>query len=248
LVRRWDTTGAWRIHSITTAHDTQATPPLERAVLLIHGLGMSSRYLRPTLRELGKDHAVYAPDVPGAGHSTRPRHPLRLHETADAVAAWMDAVGLVRPVVVGHSVGCQVVAHLAERHPDRVHSLVLASPTGDPTTNRWWQASSLARDAFRERPSLIPVAVGDYLRAGPVRMWRTFRRSRRDDLVARLHRLQVPTVVVRGGRDVVVSAEWARLVADAVRTDLVTIEGAPHGLPYSAPAPFARTVGRFARS
>lgn len=159
----------------------------------------------------------------------------------------MDVVGLQRPVLIGHSLGCQVIAHLADRHPDRVSCLVMASPSRDPAAPRpWQQALRLLADAPREAPSLLPIAVSDYLRAGPSRMWQTLREAMRTDATSRLRRLHLPVLVVRGGRDPVVSADWARRVTELVRDgELVTLPSAPHGLVHSAPEAFVEAVRPF---
>jgi pimeloyl-ACP methyl ester carboxylesterase len=157
----------------------------------------------------------------------------------------MAAVGIDRATLVGHSIGCQVVAHLAARHADRVSSLVLASPTGDPATSRWRQAALLLGDAVREAPRLVPIAVSDYVRAGPLRTWHTFGLARNDDMIERLRRLPQRCTVVRGGHDGVVSAEWTHLLAAAVRAEPVTIPRAPHGLPFSAAPQLSAVIEDF---
>lgn len=244
LSSRWDVVGGQRMHSVQAI----ASPgvPSPGPVVVVHGLGMSSRYLTPTLEVLARDHEVYAPDLPGCGRSSRPDRPLPLGALAAAVVGWMDAVRIDRPVLIGHSIGCQVVAHLAELHPDRVAGLVLASPTGDPSTGRYRQAAALVADAAREAPRLIPVAALDYLRAGPIRMWHTFELSRRNDTIEQLRRLRQRCLVVRGGDDAVVSAAWGRAVSAAVGAEqLVTIPQAPHGLPFSAAPSLASAINEF---
>ena len=232
------------MHSVVSAGAGSAT---RKQVLFIHGLGMSSRSLVPTMERLAATFDVVAPDLPGCGRSSRVDHPLDLRETAEAVARWMDAAGVGRPVVVGHSVGAQVAAHLALLRPDRVDRLVFASPTGDPDDNRWSEALRLVADGVRETPGLVPVAVRDYVRAGPRNMWRTFVLTRDHDTTAVFRALTHRSVVVRGAADAVVSPRWAAAVADAARSErLVTIPEAPHGLPYSAAEAFAATVRTFA--
>ena len=51
---------------------------------------------------------------------------------ADALAAWLQAEGLERPIVLGNSVGCQVAADFAARYPEHLSCLILAGPTMDP--------------------------------------------------------------------------------------------------------------------
>ncbi len=101
-------------------------------LVLVHGLGVSGRYLLPALTELARSTRVYVPDLPGFGRSARPTRPLDVPELSDWLGAWMRAVGLSRAVLMGHSFGCQVVVDFALRHPELVERLVLAAPTVDP--------------------------------------------------------------------------------------------------------------------
>jgi 2-hydroxy-6-oxonona-2,4-dienedioate hydrolase len=238
--------GPWQMHSLVS---TDTSPGDGYPLLFVHGLGMSSRYLTPTLDRLANAHRVHAPDLPGCGGSSRPDRPLDLRQMADAVVRWMDVADVGRSVVIGHSVGAQVAAHVAQRYPDRVDRLVLASPTGDPTSEAWHQAVKLLGGAVREAPRLIPLAVRDYVRAGPVRMWRTFGSTREPDPLEVFRVLQHRCLVVRGAHDKVVSARWGHAVADAARAgEVVTIPAAPHGLPFSAAPSLAATIHTFAVS
>ena len=72
-------------------------------MVLVHGLGVSSRYMLPTLALLAPRARVFAPDLPGFGHSTKPPHTLSLAELADSLADWMSATGLDRAVLLGNS-------------------------------------------------------------------------------------------------------------------------------------------------
>jgi 2-hydroxy-6-oxonona-2,4-dienedioate hydrolase len=56
-------------------------------VVLVHGYGMSSRYMVPLALELARDFVVYVPDLPGFRRSSKPRKVLDIVELADALAA-----------------------------------------------------------------------------------------------------------------------------------------------------------------
>jgi pimeloyl-ACP methyl ester carboxylesterase len=102
------------------------------------------------------------------------------------------------------------------------------------------QLGRLLADVGRERPSLIPVVAGDYLRCGPRRLLTTFRHALTDPVERKLSRMVTPTVVTRGARDPIVSHEWATEVAAALpRGRLVEVAGAGHALNYSAPESLA---------
>src|SRR5215213_12031128 len=87
------------------------------AVVLVHGLVVSSRYMIPVAERLASYYRVYAPDLPGFGKSAKPPRALDMPELADFLDAWMQAISLESAVLIGNSMGCQVIAHLAVRHP-----------------------------------------------------------------------------------------------------------------------------------
>ena len=119
-------------------------PPL----VLIHGNGVSADdFLASGLFErLSARHRVVAFDRPGFGHSSRPRgRPWTAADQADLLARACDALGLERPLVVGHSWGVFVALSLAFRRPAALCGLVLMSgyyiPTPRPDV---WLAAPLA--------------------------------------------------------------------------------------------------------
>jgi pimeloyl-ACP methyl ester carboxylesterase len=103
-----------------------AGPPM----LMIHGLaGQSAHFTYALVDRLAARWRVVVVDRPGAGWSVRaPGASATLGAQADAMAALIDAMGLGRCVVVGHSLGGAVALALAQRHPERVAALALLAP------------------------------------------------------------------------------------------------------------------------
>src|SRR5215213_1015797 len=66
------------------------------AVVLVHGLVVSGRYMIPTLKRLAVHHRVYAPDLPGFGKSGKPARAQDVPGLSDALAGWMRNLGLER--------------------------------------------------------------------------------------------------------------------------------------------------------
>ncbi len=218
-------------------------------IVLVHGIAVSSRYMVPTAERLARWFDVYAPDLPGFGRSDKPRSVLTIPQLADVLRRWLDAVGISRALFVGNSNGCQVVADLAARWPERAIGLVLDSPTVDGAHRavlpELWR---LLFDMPRERWSLIPLAARDYLRAGARRALVTLRYAIDDRIEDKLPHIGLPVLIVRGERDPIVSDDWVRrLAALAPRARLVTVRGGAHALNYSRPDDFARLVESFAR-
>ncbi|MDQ8154176.1 MAG: alpha/beta fold hydrolase [Gemmatimonadota bacterium] len=102
-------------------------------VLLVHGFGASAyqwRYLMPALASAG--HRVIAPDLPGHGFSQLSLPAGEYTRAAYARRMWLllDALGVMRAPVIGHSMGGAIAAEMAWQQPARVESLALLSPAG----------------------------------------------------------------------------------------------------------------------
>ena len=206
-------------------------------VVLVHGLAVSSAYMVPTAVRLSRHHRVFAPDLPGFGRSDKPRRVLSVRELADALADWMAAVGLGPAALVGNSLGCQIVADFARRHPALIERAVMIGPTMDPRARTMLQqAWRLGLDILREPRSAWVVQGIDYLKFGPRRLVITLHDGLRDALEAELPHVRVPTLVVRGGRDPIVPQRWAEQVASLLpEARLVVIPGVPHIVNFTAP-------------
>ena len=103
-------------------------------LLLVHGYGVSHLEFRRVLEPLAKGMRVIAPDLPGHGESDAPaEYPYSYAALADTLASMLDALGLPRVALAGHSMGGAVALHLAARHPARIDRLVLCDAACYPT-------------------------------------------------------------------------------------------------------------------
>jgi pimeloyl-ACP methyl ester carboxylesterase len=193
--------------------------PVTSRVVLVPGLGLDERS-SAALRRLVPGEVVRLPGM-GLGGPVPP-----LEELAGLLIA---ALGEGPVVLVGHSQSCQLVAAAAERDR-RIAAVVLLGPTTDPRLRSpWGLAGRWLRTALAEPVRHLPRVVAQWLRTGPRAMTQLWRRAAPDRIDARLERLTVPVVVVRGTRDRLCDADWAsRLVVSSARGRLVQIHGAAH--------------------
>ncbi|GAB2803992.1 alpha/beta hydrolase [Halomonas shantousis] len=204
-------------------------------VVLVHGLGVSGAYFGPTLERLGRDFDVYAPDLPGHGKSGTPSQALDIAGLAGALLGWLEAMGIERAMLVGHSLGCQTVVEAALRQPARIERLVLIGPTRDPAVHGLPAQFLRAVVACSfERPTLIRHFIRDYARMGP-RLLPEARAMMKDPVETKLAELMQPVMLVRGGRDLIASQRWLDRMARLLRTDRVAVIPAwGHNVNYSA--------------
>jgi pimeloyl-ACP methyl ester carboxylesterase len=92
---------------------------------MLHGAPADSRTWQWMLPDLSRDHTVIAWDAPGFGASSDIDESWRAAQFADALAAFVAALGLERPHLVGHSFGTMVALTVFQRHPAVPASLVL---------------------------------------------------------------------------------------------------------------------------
>lgn len=243
ITSRFVACGATRYHYHLAGDPAASAIPL----VLVHGLGMSGAYWRRLQPLLAAARLVYAPDLPGFGRSSRPPAPLDVPALAHALGEWLDAVGLPMTHLLGHSMGGPVVVAFAAAHPARVGRLVLVGSTAGVRGERApRQALGLLRDAARESPSLLPVALAAYRQAGPRRILATEALVDGDDTVATVASLRMPVLVARGERDAVVSAAETRLLVDAAPgAAFAGIAGGAHAAHWGRAVELARAVEAF---
>jgi 2-hydroxy-6-oxonona-2,4-dienedioate hydrolase len=229
------------LHARVSTNPLPGTSPV---VILVHGMVISSRYMVPIAERLAPFCRVYAPDLPGFGESAKPARVLAVPELADALAAWMRATGLDRAALLGNSMGCQIIAHLAVRHPGMVERVILVGPTMDPRARTLrQQAARWFLDIPWEPRSLDVLTLRDSLAAGPRRLICTIRYGLEDRIEKQLPHVHVPALVVRGSRDTIVPRRWAEEATRLLPSGgLIQIPGAGHAVNYNAPSELARVV------
>ena len=101
----------------------------------------------------------------------------------------------------------------------------------------------MATTALVERPPLHLVVARDALTAGILRSWRTFGYALDDPVETKLGAIELPSLVVRGGRDLLAPQDWSEEVARLLPNGrLAVIPGAAHALNWSRPRELAALV------
>lgn len=219
----------------------------EVPIVLVHGIGTSSRSVEPLLLALGENRPVFAPDLPGFGLSDAHQAILDVPELADALRRWMLDSGIANAILVASASGCQVAIDLASRHPELVERLVLVGPTlgsesrsASDLARRW--ASGISRDSIRRAPG----AVHDIIDAGPWRAARTMRRALDDPTEGKLPRIEAPTLVLCGEHDALAPASWANRIAGSIPgAELKTLPAAPRASAASTAPALGGAVDEF---
>jgi pimeloyl-ACP methyl ester carboxylesterase len=107
-------------------------PPL----VFVHGLACNRGFWPSQLEHFAGAHRVIAVDLRGHGDSDAPHQQYRMQLLADDLAWICERLGVVRPVLVGHSMGGLVALELAAAEPERVRAVVMIDSVLVPGGNR----------------------------------------------------------------------------------------------------------------
>jgi pimeloyl-ACP methyl ester carboxylesterase len=131
-------------------------------LVLIHGVASHWQVWKPVLPALERERDVIAVDLPGFGGSAS--LPIGVvpnaSALADAVAAFLDSLGIERPVVAGNSLGGWVALELAKK--GRARAVVGVSPSGFYTRREGaWGGRNLAASVWlaKHRPQVVDWLV-----------------------------------------------------------------------------------------
>jgi pyruvate dehydrogenase E2 component (dihydrolipoamide acetyltransferase) len=102
----------------------------DEVVVLVHGYGGDKNSWLFVQEPLSRSRTVHAIDLPGHGSSAKDVGDGSLELLAAVVTGFMDAKGVTRAHLVGHSLGGAVVTAVAAENPDRVSSVTLVAPAG----------------------------------------------------------------------------------------------------------------------
>jgi len=234
----------WLLHVRESTNEPMLDAP---PVILVHGLGVSSRHMIPAALHLSPWFRTIAPDLPGYGRSPKPWHVLDVAELADVLKAFMERERIDEAILVSLSFGCQIVVELAATRPDLVAAAVLVGPTIDvDAQDAPTQVARLLIDATREPLGLMPVIFQEYSAFGVRRGFVTLMHALDHPVVDKLPFVTSPTLVVKGERDPIVPDSWAQRIVDLLPNgSLAVIGGAAHAANFSHPAELADLVREF---
>ncbi|MBF6167033.1 alpha/beta fold hydrolase [Streptomyces gardneri] len=219
-------------------------------VVLVAGGGLWGYSWRDVIPALAAEHTVYAVDLPSQGFTELHRGDFAydLPAMSQALATFLDAVGLHRTALVGHSWGGAWSLYFAEQHSDRVERLVLLDSPGldaekapvtplfttpvvgelaTDLTTRSFYADNI-RGTFHNK-HLVTEEVIDELyapfsrpanRAGFLSLWRNMDFRLTD---AGLARVAAPTLVLWGGADSWLPASQAGRLAARIPDAAATV-------------------------
>lgn len=200
--------------------------------VLIHGIGVSSKYFRPLAEQLSEHGRVFVFDLPGFGGVPQPERSLYIEGFAAVLRTALDALDVDNPVIIGHSMGAQVAVELCIQAPRYSGSVVLVGPVVPPESRAARTVLfDFVRSCLHERLPAAMRSVQGYIKAAPSWIVTVFPAMLRYPIEHRIKYVTGRVAILSGSEDSLCTPDWVeRLAAAAVKADVTTelVEGASH--------------------
>lgn len=240
-------------------------------MLLLHGSFASSRWWEPFFAILPDEIYAIAPDLRGCGGSERSEDGYEIHEQAEDVAAFVEALGLDAFDLVGHSSGGALAVEYALAHPARLGHLILVDSAPVEGVFTPLEGYQLLDQMREDRPllrqalaALMPTTppstmtgdefdaffeklVDDATGMAPAAFTAVARALDRWNRFEDVRHLSLPTLLLWGERDTLVDRDSTTrtLLAIPGAANLEVLRGVGHSPMIEAPVALAERIIEF---
>jgi pimeloyl-ACP methyl ester carboxylesterase len=241
-------------------------------VILIHGWTQAWNTWRSTIERYSRRYRIYAPDLWGFGESDKERREsFEVADFIDLIPQFMDALGIERIPIMGHSMGGTTALGVALKYPERVSKVaVVGSPINGSSLSfflklagtRFVASIMLAGEntpglrAFirlwspfvsRQNPDLFyDMTITNAAGFNVDSFFSSIRSLRRTNLTPDLGRITMPAMGIYGLRDVIVMPHQIRLFEKHIPQGVpVPIPDAGHFPMWDTPEKFFAAFEQF---
>ncbi|NDD28502.1 MAG: alpha/beta fold hydrolase [Proteobacteria bacterium] len=238
-------------------------------LVCVNGLGAHLGYWFSTAERLAARHRVIIYDHRGAGRSDAPPGLYTIEQMRDDLKGLLDALGVARASLVGHSMGGSVAMSFAAAHPERVDRLVLYSTAAtmanasarfiESVERVWtecpeissgaltrifvpwsWSPPRLADDGFIE--TMVALADNNPYKMKVEGFRAQMHACKTFDGTPLLARITAPTLVIGAHHDLLCPVERVQSLVDGVRGARLAISQSGHNTHLEEPDWFATQV------
>jgi len=243
--------------------------PAGQTVVLIHGYTDNARDWVPLLPYLSPRFRLILIDIRGHGRSDKPECCYTRWDFAYDVKLLLDALGVERADVVGHSLGSFITQSFAESWPERARRVVLISSSGGPRAGsprkpaydyasqirqlkepidpdspfmiEWWSSPTPVDEEFIRRQRRDAAAI-------PLRVWLAVLDQGLvyEDLQRTLPRLKAPALLIWGSQDPIMEEEERQTLREALpQAQVKVFPGLGHNPIWEDPRACAEVINTF---
>ncbi len=234
----------------------------KEVVVFLHGYADSWRSFERVLRAFPAKYRCLALDLRGHGDSSKPDCCYQMKDFTEDVRLFLDALGITKSTLVGHSMGSLIAQTFAATFPEKVEKLVLISSAGraneNPILAEIQDDIMALKDPVAESfivdfqtPSLpVPDEFLQSIIAEskkiPARIWKTvFRELVAVDNKDLLSRIKAKTLILWGSKDVVFPKIDQELLSLKIKNSKFIEYEAGHALHWEIPKLVVKDIGRF---
>jgi 3-oxoadipate enol-lactonase len=239
-------------------------------LLLVHGFPLDHTMWAEQIEGLSACCRVIAPDLPGFGRSPVRTSPMTMARFADDLAALLEGLGVVEPVVCcGLSMGGYIAFQFWRKHAARLRGLILcdtraAADGPEAAAGRRSLAERVLREGAgllaegmlprllaetttRQHPQIVDALRRVIVSANPGGVAAAaLGMAERPDMTAALPEIGCPTLAIVGQQDAISPPAEMRSIAAAIRgARYVEIPAAGHMAPLENPAAVNAAIGEF---
>jgi 3-oxoadipate enol-lactonase len=236
-------------------------------LVLLHGFCGSSAYWEEVVPLLMQDHRLIIPDLRGHGASEAPGGTYSMELFAEDIEGLLDALGIHKAAVLGHSLGGYITLALAETAAERLTAFGLIHSTAYPDDEKGKEGRLKGMQTIREQglpvflEGLVPrLFAPEHLGSMPEQVEKARQIGQGTAPGGAIHTLEgmrerpdrrsviaeakVPVLLVAGEHDQIIAPERT-FTAEGEHIRQVLIEGAGHISLLEAPERLAKEIAAF---
>jgi 3-oxoadipate enol-lactonase len=256
------------LEDVTIAYEERAGAKSPATIVFVHGLGGSARSWWAQLAAFEKrGYRAIAYDQRGAGLSSKPDGPYSVELWTRDLVRVIDALGIERPILVGHSVGCMISERASVELGGRVAGLVTIGgalqwrPEAGPVFEERVRLARAGRmdeiaatvvgtglsEVRRGSDPVLTGLFGDLIASNDPDAYAEWSAATAAARMIEPERVACPVLACCGEHDPVTPPSFARAIADSVQDGrTAVVDGAAHWCHLEAPGAVNELLLRFA--
>ncbi len=226
-------------------------------VIMVHGNWGTWKWFKPIFSRWDLPWRLVAIDLPGFGHSSKPKLPITLENYAKYLRSFIDSMGYKKIILVGHSMGTSVILKMLSKNSDGVIAVVLISPSpidGYKTPEEAFPLLKLYERSFSMVKKYIYPIVPDKKLAREIildvlnmdkRGFVENPRALLEDLSSEVTDLKTKALIIRCDNDPLITTEEFHKTSKSLKAEEKVLKGCGHNPQILAPDTVIKILKNF---